>query len=136
MTEEEDKPGGARMEDGPDLSASPHAECLLCGHCCGPYFSLYVEEEDELRWMREGRQDLLDRLDYERNRVAWGKEGPHDASTGARFEVCVYLEKDSEGRRYCGIHETKPAICRDFPPGSSELCVLFKGKKTAAGEKE
>jgi Fe-S-cluster containining protein len=98
----------------------------MCGHCCGPYFALYVEEADERRWEGEGRQDLLDRLEWERWRVRWDEHGPFNSETGERFERCIFLKKGPGGNALCEIHETKPAICRDYPPGSSELCVLFQ----------
>ncbi len=106
--------------------------CLMCGSCCGPYFSLYVGETDEEAWAASGRQDLLDILEWERDRVAWDERGPYDSETGERLEKCRFLEKLPDGRALCGIHEAKPKICRDYPPGSSELCALF-GKPPRGG---
>ncbi len=104
-------------------------QCLMCGHCCGPYFALYVEEEDEQRWRNEGRHDLLDRLELERERVRWNEHWPYDAQTGQQLENCHYLLTLPDGRAICSIHHTKPAICRDYPPGSSEICILHKSGK-------
>ena len=104
--------------------------CLRCGNCCGPYFALYVEEVDEKRWQEEGRQDLLDRLEYERQRAGWDKDGPFNMETMERMEKCVFLVRNEEGELVCGIHETKPLICRDYPPGSSEICVLSRKAKS------
>ena len=100
--------------------------CHRCGRCCGPYFSLYVEEEDEERWAREGRKDILDRLHWEREQVRWDEEGPYNALTGERFASCVYLVRLSAGGGLCGIHSTKPVICSRYPPGSSELCPFHR----------
>lgn len=115
------------------MTDNQNPACRMCGSCCGPYFSLYVEEPDEERWVREGRQDLLDRLDWERNRVRWDQTGPYDAETGARFERCFFRVDLPDGRVICGIHETKPKICWDYPPGSSDLCAIFRERKSAAG---
>lgn len=114
-----------------DVQQGGAAECRKCGHCCGPYFALYVDEPDEERWKAEGRSDLLARLDWERDHVIWDEAGPFNCKTGERFEKCVFLERSAEGLALCSIHETKPKICRDYPPGSSELCALFV--KTAVG---
>jgi Fe-S-cluster containining protein len=116
------------MDEVPDKE---DLACLQCGHCCGPYFSLYVDEADEKRWEAEGRKDLLERLDWERWRVGWDEAGAYNMETGERFEKCVFRNLLPDGRVLCGIHETKPLICRDFPPGGSSLCVLFKKSPTS-----
>jgi len=112
----------------PPVPHSPLAQsdCLMCGHCCGPYFALYVEEPDEQRWEQEGREDLLERLEWERWRVVWDDDGPYNSETGERFDRCVFLMRRADGRALCAIHDTKPLICRDYPPGSSEICARFK----------
>jgi Fe-S-cluster containining protein len=98
----------------------------MCGHCCRTSFLLYAGEEDELRWEREGRKDILERLDWERWHVTWDDEGAYHIDTGERFRRCFFLEDRPEKTAVCLIHETKPKICRDYPPGSSDLCVLYK----------
>jgi len=104
----------------------------MCGHCCGPYFALYVEEGDEQRWREQGRQDLLDRLEYERDRVRWNEHYPYDVKTGERFEKCHYLLRLPDGRAVCAIHNTKPKICRDYPPASSGICILYREEKSCS----
>ncbi len=108
------------------ISKAAEIECRLCGHCCGPYFALYVEPEDEARWEAEGRTDLLDRLLYERERTAWRGEEPYNVETGETLTRCVYLTDAPDGTLICSIHDAKPKICRNYPPASSELCALFK----------
>src|SRR3990172_12823932 len=108
------------------MSTTSHSpDCLLCGHCCGSYFALYVEEADERRWEQEGRQDILDRLEWERRRVTWDEDGAYNMDTGERFTSCVFLIRRPEGKFFCSIHATKPGICQDYPPGSSEICALY-----------
>jgi Fe-S-cluster containining protein len=108
-------------------------DCRRCGHCCGPYFALYVGEEDEQRWEREGRQDLLARLEYEREHVRWDDDGPYHDETGDRFERCVFLGPGPDGEWRCGIHAAKPKICRDYPPGSSSLCIQWRRNENPPG---
>lgn len=120
------------MSEDPRKRKKP--ECLMCGHCCGPYFALYVEEGDEKRWHEQGRQDILDRLQFERDRVRWNEQWPYDAVTGEVFEKCHYLIRLPDGRAVCSIHNTKPDICRDYPAGSSEICILHRKRKIAFSE--
>jgi Fe-S-cluster containining protein len=103
--------------------------CRQCGHCCGPYFALYVDEPDEQRWASEGRKDLLERLEWERERVRWDDSGPYHVETHEPFSVCFFLARYPDGRALCSIHGTKPRICRDYPPGSSRICALFRGQE-------
>jgi Fe-S-cluster containining protein len=98
--------------------------CARCGHCCGPYFSLYVDEADEARWEQEERRDILERLDWERWHVTWDDDGAYHIDTGERFSRCFFLRSSPDGNSLCSIHDTKPKICRDYPPASSELCIL------------
>ncbi|HUT55531.1 MAG TPA: YkgJ family cysteine cluster protein [bacterium] len=106
-----------------DLTRKPPA-CMMCGHCCGPYFALYVDEADEQRWEREGRRDILSRLDWERWHVTCDDDGAYHIDTGERFTRCAFLTHGPDGHSLCAIHDTKPIICRDYPPASSELCAL------------
>jgi Fe-S-cluster containining protein len=106
-----------------ELVANAVLDCLQCGHCCGPYFSLYVEEADEARWEVEGRRDILERLEWERWHVGWDEAGAYNLETGERFEQCVFRKVEADGRVLCGIHDTKPMICRDYPPGASSICA-------------
>lgn len=112
------------MTESPSISSLPQKNCLQCGHCCGPYFELYVDEVDEDRWEDEGRHDILDRLLRERESVSWDDDGPFNVETKERFTTCFFMDKTEEGRGLCRIHFTKPKICRDYPPGNSGICVL------------
>jgi Fe-S-cluster containining protein len=104
--------------------------CLRCGHCCRTSFLLYVGDEDERRWEAEGRTDVLQRLDWERWHVTWDDDGAYHIDTGERLRRCFFLEASSQDQALCRIHDTKPMICRDYPPGSSDLCVLYKPPRT------
>jgi Fe-S-cluster containining protein len=57
--------------------------------------------------------------------VRWDDLGPYDIESGTRFTRCVFLQSDEAGRGLCTIHDTKPALCREYPAGSSRLCALF-----------
>jgi len=101
-------------------------ECLCCAHCCQPYFSLYVSEEDEERWKKQGRNDILQRLDWERRNIIWKDDQPFNLATNEVERRCHWLKKTSDNKLLCAIHETKPKICADYSPGSSELCIQYR----------
>jgi len=110
----------------PDDSGIYPKECLRCAHCCQPYFSLYASEDDELRWRREGREDILERLHWERKNIIWRDDQPVNLATGEVARRCFWLEKNPDGTANCAIHTAKPKICCDYSPGSSELCIQYR----------
>ena len=86
-----------------------HGRCLACGICCELYGNtLAVGPEDRARWEAEGRADLL---------ALVGTDGEIwiDPTTGERLERCPFLEKRNAESSMCGIHDTKPLICREYP---------------------
>lgn len=81
----------------------------------------YVSLEDRERWEKEGRTDILERLDN--NSVFWA--GDRIVSrTGSKVTSCYYLSSDGS-LWTCEIYPTRPRVCRDYIPGSSELCPLY-----------
>lgn len=94
-----------------DGTAAPPrtAGCLCCGRCCELFGGrLHVTDHDLRRWRREGRDDLLCRV----NRLGWIWVDPR---TGKQLDPCPFLVPDESGRKVCAINETKPDICRDYP---------------------
>ncbi len=94
--------------------------CLCCGECCESFGGhLPASEHDIKRWRREGREDLLNRV----NRLGWIWVDP---DTKALLERCPFIDKISEQQSLCAIQETKPDICRDYP-------TLAHGKRCLRG---
>ena len=60
------------------------------------------------RWRREGREDLLQRV----NRLGWIWVDP---VTKQLEESCPFIVKISDEKSVCAIQDTKPDICRDYP---------------------
>lgn len=83
--------------------------CACCGRCC-EYFGghLIASPHDIERWKREGRDDLLCRI----NRLGWIWVNPQ---TGHLEDPCPFIERTADNRGLCRIQETKPDICRDYP---------------------
>ena len=103
--------------------------CDRCGNCCQTDLIAYVIGKDRARWAREGREDILTVLRAEH--AVWAGDRIVSTENGsfARFtQGCPFLSWD--GRLFsCDIYETRPRVCRDFVPGSSELCSRFRGRK-------
>lgn len=96
-------------------------ECRRCGVCCSVDMMAYVSPEDRKRWEREGRTDILSRLDD--GSVTWAGDKLVSRS-GAKITGCFYLNWDGAAC-CCDIYPTRPQVCRDYVPGSSELCPLY-----------
>ena len=83
--------------------------CLCCGQCCESFgWHLNASKADQQRWLNQGREDLLVRV----NRLGWIWTNPQ---TGQPEERCPFLERLDEKTVVCGIQETKPDICRSYP---------------------
>jgi Fe-S-cluster containining protein len=92
-------------------NAVPHSGpgCACCGRCCESFGGhLNASPHDLARWRREGRDDLLHRV----NRLGWIWIDP---ATGRLEDQCPFLHQNGEQRRICAINDTKPDMCRDYP---------------------
>ncbi len=84
-------------------------KCLCCGTCCEAFGGhLNATKRDMRRWKEEGREDILANV----NRLGWLWANPE---TGKLFTRCPYLYRNEEEKVVCGIHDTKPDMCRDYP---------------------
>lgn len=107
--------------------------CLRCGKCCFVDFTAYAGPEDFERWKREGRQDILNRI--KQRHLLWAGDRIVSADTGGHPRECLFL-LESGKELICSIYETRPLVCRDYRPGSSELCpqwAMRRGGKERFG---
>lgn len=104
------------------VKKNSHIACLRCGSCCHVDMLAYVSPDDIERWEREGRQDIIARL--RSNRAMWAGDRIINKS-GAKVTTCYYLDW-AESSFYCQIYETRPAVCRNYVPGSSVLCPQYR----------
>lgn len=109
-----------------EINGNNDKQCRRCGHCCQPYFSLYVSEDDEERWKQTGREDILEQLRWEREHIIWKDDQPVNIGTGEVARRCYWLMKNPDDSTTCSIHADKPKICNDYTPGGSELCVQYR----------
>ena len=97
--------------------------CLCCGKCCFVDLIAYAQKEDFERWRKEGRQDILNIIEH-RHLVGAG-DRMISADTGDYSHECPFLYDEGE-KFLCSIYETRPLVCREYHPGSSELCPQWK----------
>lgn len=93
----------------PSAAEQTTAGCACCGRCCEHFGGhLIATPRDRERWKREGRDDLLSRI----NRLGWIWVDP---LTGRLEDPCPFIERTSDQRGLCRINDTKPDMCRDYP---------------------
>lgn len=95
--------------------------CHRCGSCCHVDMVAYISPEDMQRWEKERRHDIIARI--RDNDVIWAGDRIINRS-GRKLESCVYLNWEGSSF-FCEIYETRPLVCRNFIPGSSELCPRY-----------
>lgn len=90
---------------------SQNITCTCCGRCCELYGGhLHAYDSDIKRWKSEGREDLLQMVNY----LGWIWVDP---VTKERLERCPFIMTSEQSNRVlCSINDTKPQICRDYPP--------------------
>lgn len=88
---------------------SGESRCACCGNCCVAFGGhLNASKHDLDRWRKEGREDLLSRV----NRLGWIWVDPE---TKEREDRCPFILKVDDERSICSINNTKPAMCRAYP---------------------
>ena len=98
-----------------------HIPCLRCGTCCMADMIADADAKDLERWRHEGRDDIL-RIYRD---ARWMGDHFISVATGMTIHDCPFL--DWEGGLFtCRIHGTRPRVCREFEPGSSEICPQFR----------
>jgi Fe-S-cluster containining protein len=97
--------------------------CRRCGKCCLADFISYAATADMARWRAEGRQDILDVI--EREHAVWMGDHLVSTDTGRYLRGCPFLAWEGD-HSCCTIHATRPQICRNYQPGSSEICPQFR----------
>jgi len=90
-------------------------------------FIAYITEEDMDRWTSQNRQDILDTI--QKGHVFWMGDRLVSRTSGQTLQQCPFLTRHKD-LYSCTIHETRPVVCQNFTPGSSEICSLF-GKHTS-----
>lgn len=101
----------------------PKITCRRCGTCCLADFAAMKSSEERERWEKEGRRDILDILEHEH--AVWMGDHLVSSEDGHYLHGCPFLAWEGD-RSSCSIYETRPRVCRNYEPASSEICPQFK----------
>jgi len=116
------------------MENEPEYTCQRCGKCCLADFIAYVAQKDQERWRDEGRQDILAMI--EREHAVWMGDHLVSSQDGHYLRGCPFLAWEGD-HSCCTIYATRPQICRNYQPGSSEICSQFQSyHKSTAHEKK
>jgi Fe-S-cluster containining protein len=92
--------------------------CRRCGACCHVDISAFITQSDMRRWEKERRLDVL----------SWIQDGKRIWSGdriispgGVKITGCRFLNRKGASF-FCDIYDTRPFVCRNYIPGSSEIC--------------
>ncbi len=97
--------------------------CMRCGKCCLADMPACASSEDIERWRSEGRKDILHVM--ETMGAVWAGDHFVSSHDGRYIHACPFLEWEGEWFK-CSIYETRPRVCAEYRPGSSEICPRSK----------
>lgn len=105
--------------------------CLQCGVCCEKWgWDQKGIPEDLVPWIRDRRSDILQHVgirfrDGSRSTAKGLDESDLPSITridywvypsNVKLKHCPFYDKRDDGKVYCRIHMTKPAVCIGFAP--------------------
>jgi Fe-S-cluster containining protein len=106
-------------------------DCRQCGRCCEKWgWDQPGIPEDLVPWIAHHRTDILEHVSitFRDGKRSGGRDlTPADLSRiariyywvepgGSRRTSCPFFFRAEDGRAYCRIHDTKPAVCTGFTP--------------------
>lgn len=101
---------------------TPEVTCKRCGKCCYAV-PASITEEDVNRWKEKGKMDIVRTM--EQCKLVWAGDIIVSLKDGESRSSCPFL-MDNGRYHACTIYEDRPRVCRDYLPGSSEICPQFR----------
>ncbi len=110
---------------------TPEQDCRQCGRCCEKWgWGQKGIIEDLVPWIQAHRQDILRHVGItlaNRQRCSGTDITLADLSRVIRIDYwtdtkgrtvsyCPFFWRADDGKVYCKIHDTKPAVCIGFTP--------------------
>jgi len=110
---------------------TPVQDCMQCGKCCEKWgWGQKGIPEDLVPWIRNNRRDILQHVGI---RLLGGRRQTGTNLTlgdlaqvtridywvdlnGRTLSHCPFYYRADDGKVYCRIHDTKPAVCIGFTP--------------------
>ena len=105
--------------------------CTQCGRCCERWgWGQKGIPEDLIPWLSDNRQDILQHVTLylsDGKRVNGNEISSGDLThvlrirywqdpSGKPLHHCPFLRRSSDRKAWCGIHDCKPTVCREFTP--------------------
>jgi Fe-S-cluster containining protein len=83
----------------------------------------FASGDDIARWEAQGRHDIL----YVKNNeyAVWAGDHYISSKTGLPLIHCPFLIWEGS-MHACAIYETRPGVCADYRPASSQICPMYK----------
>jgi Fe-S-cluster containining protein len=105
-----------------DSHGTTATSCARCGNCCLSVFLSFTDEDVEI-WRREGKEGIADAVEHVK--IIWAGDIMLFAEDGMILYMCPFLRREGT-HCTCVIYEHRPRVCREYAPGSSELCSQYK----------
>jgi len=111
-------------------------DCRQCGKCCEKWgWDQWGVPEDLVPWIDRNRTDILQHVavTFRDGKRSTGREIsradlPRIARIyywvsvqGRKLTYCPFFFRADDGRAYCRIHDTKPAVCTGFTPWNEKI---------------
>ncbi|HNQ30428.1 MAG: Flagellin N-methylase [Methanoregulaceae archaeon PtaB.Bin009] len=105
--------------------------CRQCGHCCERWGWGQSGSPADLRpWIEHGRKDILQHVTVylDNGQKTSGTRITADDlpritkvrywqdPSGQPLRHCPFLGRSKDGKAFCGIHDLRPEVCRDYAP--------------------
>lgn len=106
-------------------------KCKRCGRCCLKLGDeIQITENDICRWIKQGREDILDRVDISFFKSLIVGNGWFHPRTTKEVDRCPWLKRSQNRKYICTIQNTKPEACKEFPKSKGDAeeynCPGFK----------
>ena len=100
----------------------PEVACKRCGKCCYAVHA-FATGEDMEKWKKQGKMDIVRVMEH--YEPVWAGDIIVSSRDGSVLSTCPFL-RDDETYHTCIIYEDRPSVCRNYIPGSSDICSQFK----------
>lgn len=129
-------PDSVRLLRESDAIPAAGFACQRCGACCSAVRFVPVARSDVLRWIRQSRWDIIDRLVVDRRRTPymaiWGREAIAATKEKARAELeGVDVDEDRRRRATELLYVTDLVECAVYVAREWGHCAFYSGENNA-----
>ena len=129
-------PDSVRLLRESDAVPASGFSCQRCGACCSEVKFVPVSHSDVMRWIRQSRQDILDRLVVDRRRTPcmaiWGREAIAATKEKARAQLeGIEMDEDRRRRTTELLYVTDLVECAVYVARDWGHCAFYSGEDNA-----